>query len=82
MRCASIDVTDSDTRYEFATNEVVNAVACVTLETVSTETGSKEFIAVGTTVNRGEDLAAKGAVSLFLPSSVLYAYIALTDIHL
>ncbi|KAJ3731262.1 CPSF A subunit region-domain-containing protein [Lentinula guzmanii] len=51
--------------YEFATNEVVNAVACVTLETASTETGSKEFIAVGTTINRGEDLAAKGATYIF-----------------
>lgn len=38
-------------------------MACVTLETASTETGSKEFIAVGTTIDRGEDLAAKGAVS-------------------
>ncbi|KAJ3784599.1 CPSF A subunit region-domain-containing protein [Lentinula aff. detonsa] len=51
--------------YEFATNEVVNAVTCVTLETASTETGSKEFIAVGTTINRGEDLAAKGATYIF-----------------
>jgi hypothetical protein len=35
----------------------------VTLETLSTDTGSKEFIAVGTTIDRGEDLAVKGAVS-------------------
>lgn len=53
------------TRFEFATNEFINDLACVTLETSSTETGSKDFIAVGTTINRGEDLAAKGAVSLF-----------------
>lgn len=41
---------------------------CVTLETLSTETGTKDFIAVSTTINRGEDLAVKGAVStrLFL----------------
>jgi len=49
--------------YEFATNESINAVSCVTLETSSTENGSKEFVAVGTTINRGEDLAAKGSVS-------------------
>ena len=35
---------------------------CVTLETMSTETGTKDFIAVSTTINRGEDLAVKGAV--------------------
>jgi cleavage and polyadenylation specificity factor subunit 1 len=39
-------------------------MSCVTLETTSTETGSKEFIAVGTTINRGEDLAAKGSVCI------------------
>ncbi|KAF8056614.1 CPSF A subunit region-domain-containing protein [Lyophyllum atratum] len=51
--------------FEFATNEFINDVAVVTLETSSTETGSKDFIAVGTTVNRGEDLAAKGATYIF-----------------
>ncbi|THU95820.1 cleavage factor protein [Dendrothele bispora CBS 962.96] len=51
--------------YEFATNEVVNAVTVVTLETSSTETGNKQFIAVGTTINRGEDLATKGATYIF-----------------
>ncbi|KAJ6612805.1 CPSF A subunit region-domain-containing protein [Mycena sp. CBHHK59/15] len=51
--------------YEFATNEFITAMACVTLETSSTETGSKEFIAVGTTINRGEDLAAKGSTYVF-----------------
>lgn len=49
-------------RYEFAQNEFVTCLDCVTLESVSTETGTKDFIAVGTTVNRGEDLAVKGAV--------------------
>ena len=38
-------------------------MACVTLETASTESGNKDFIVVGTTIDRGEDLAAKGAVS-------------------
>ena len=44
-------------RYEFAKNEFVTCLDCVTLETVSTETGTKDYIAVGTTINRGEDLA-------------------------
>ncbi|KAL0957913.1 hypothetical protein HGRIS_000094 [Hohenbuehelia grisea] len=51
--------------YEFATNESVNSIACVTLETVSTESGTKDFIAVGTTIDRGEDLAVKGATYIF-----------------
>ncbi|KAH7882293.1 CPSF A subunit region-domain-containing protein [Phlebopus sp. FC_14] len=51
--------------YEFAPNEYVNALECVTLETLSTETGSKEFIAVGTSIDRGEDLAVKGATYIF-----------------
>jgi len=51
--------------YEFASNEFVTSLECVTLETLSTETGSKEFIAVGTTINRGEDLAVKGAAYVF-----------------
>jgi hypothetical protein len=48
--------------FEFATNEYINDLSCVTLETASTESGSKDFIVVGTTIDRGEDLAAKGAV--------------------
>ncbi|KAJ6481684.1 CPSF A subunit region-domain-containing protein [Mycena sanguinolenta] len=51
--------------FEFVTNEFITAMSCVTLETPSTETGSKEFIAVGTTINRGEDLAAKGSTYVF-----------------
>jgi hypothetical protein len=50
-------------RFEFASNEYVNDVSIVTLETAATETGLKDFIAVGTTIDRGEDLAVKGAVS-------------------
>lgn len=50
-------------RYEFACNEWVNAVESVSLETQSTESGRKDFIAVATTIYRGEDLAVKGAVS-------------------
>lgn len=56
-------LTDAVCRYEFAQNEFVNALESVTLETLSTESGTKDFLAVGTTINRGEDLAVKGAVS-------------------
>jgi len=51
--------------YECAPNEFVNSLACVALETLSTESGHKDFIAVGTTINRGEDLAVKGATYVF-----------------
>jgi cleavage and polyadenylation specificity factor subunit 1 len=59
-------------RYEFATNEFVTAVELVSLETSSTEAGFKEFIAVATTIDRGEDLAVRGAVRvsfLYLPAA-------------
>jgi len=39
-------------------------MAIVTLETAATETGKKDFVAVGTSIDRGEDLAVKGAVRL------------------
>ncbi len=52
-------------RHEFAKNEFVTSLECVTLETVSTESGVKDFLAVGTTINRGEDLAVRGAVSVW-----------------
>lgn len=58
----SVCTYESISRYEFASNEFVNSLACVSLETLSTESGHKDFIAVGTTINRGEDLAVKGAV--------------------
>ncbi|KAJ2917885.1 hypothetical protein MD484_g2498, partial [Candolleomyces efflorescens] len=51
--------------FEFASNEYVNDVSIVTLETAATETGLKDFIAVGTTIDRGEDLAVKGAAYIF-----------------
>ncbi len=41
----------------------MNDITIVTLETASTETGTKDYVAVGTTIDRGEDLAAKGCVS-------------------
>ncbi|KAF5309321.1 hypothetical protein D9611_014402 [Ephemerocybe angulata] len=51
--------------FEFASNEYINDIAIVTLETAATETGIKDFIAVGTTIDRGEDLAVKGAAYIF-----------------
>ncbi|TFK70705.1 hypothetical protein BDN72DRAFT_838644 [Pluteus cervinus] len=51
--------------YEFSTNEFINALGIVTLETSSTESGTKDYLAVGTTINRGEDLAVKGATYIF-----------------
>ncbi|GJJ10703.1 hypothetical protein Clacol_004930 [Clathrus columnatus] len=51
--------------FEFPSNEFVNAVEIVELETLSTSTDLKEFIAVATTVFRGEDLAVKGAAYIF-----------------
>jgi hypothetical protein len=47
----------------------VNAVESVPLETLSTEQGLKDYIVVGTTISRGEDLAVKGAVRLLNFSS-------------
>ncbi|KDQ53751.1 hypothetical protein JAAARDRAFT_136615 [Jaapia argillacea MUCL 33604] len=68
--CSTLELISPDTwvvmdGYEFAQNEFVNALECVTLETSSTESGSKDFIAIGTTIDRGEDLAVKGATYIF-----------------
>jgi cleavage and polyadenylation specificity factor subunit 1 len=60
-----VDFELTSPRYEFATNEFVTAVELVSLETNSHESGYKEFIAVATTIDRGEDLAVKGAVYIF-----------------
>ncbi|KIM77442.1 hypothetical protein PILCRDRAFT_91162 [Piloderma croceum F 1598] len=43
--------------------EVILPDSWITMD--GTETGSKEFIAVGTTINGGEDLAVKGAAYVF-----------------
>ncbi|KAF8631110.1 hypothetical protein AX17_005155 [Amanita inopinata Kibby_2008] len=51
--------------FEFATNEFVNDIAIVSLETASTEAGTKDYVAVGTTIDRGEDLAVKGCTYIF-----------------
>ena len=49
-------------------------MAIVTLETAGTETGTKDFIVVGTTIDRGEDLAARGVVRICLRFCVEYIY--------
>ncbi|EPQ53745.1 hypothetical protein GLOTRDRAFT_107026 [Gloeophyllum trabeum ATCC 11539] len=68
--CSSLELLSPETwsvmdGYEFAPNEFVNTMECVALETLSTEAGTKEFIAVGTTIDRGEDLAVKGGTYIF-----------------
>lgn len=58
--------------YEFRQYETALSVANVKLETKSTESGTKEYLAVGTIISRGEDLASRGAVSGFsVPPSYL-----------
>ena len=47
----------------------------MTLETSSTESGTKDFIAVGTTINRGEDLAVKGAVGALFSGNALSLWV-------
>ncbi|GAC95935.1 hypothetical protein PHSY_003513 [Pseudozyma hubeiensis SY62] len=51
--------------YEFEANETVSALRSVILDSPSTTSGRKEFIAVGTTTFHGEDRTAKGSVYLF-----------------
>ncbi|KAG7452675.1 uncharacterized protein BT62DRAFT_989773 [Guyanagaster necrorhizus] len=65
LELISPDLWISMDGFEFASNEFVNATSVVSLETSSTDTGSKDFIAVGTSINRGEDLATKGCTYIF-----------------
>ncbi|PVF95861.1 hypothetical protein CPB86DRAFT_787660 [Serendipita vermifera] len=70
LSLAALELIDPETwvtidGYEFATNEVVNALELVKLETLSTQTGNKDFIAVATSIHRGEDLAVRGATYVF-----------------
>lgn len=51
--------------YEFDQNEAVLCVESVTLESSSSPTGFRDFIAVGTGKNFGEDRASHGAVYVF-----------------
>ncbi|KAG9025986.1 mRNA cleavage and polyadenylation factor subunit [Tulasnella sp. UAMH 9824] len=70
IECSSLELLSPDTwapidGYEFARNEFVNVAESVSLETLSAEQGVKDFIVVGTTIFRGEDLAVKGATYIF-----------------
>lgn len=51
--------------YEFRPNEFVSTMKGVSLHSKSTLSGRKDFVAVGTTVYRGEDLAARGGIYIF-----------------
>ncbi|KAL7421114.1 mRNA cleavage and polyadenylation factor subunit [Cryptotrichosporon argae] len=51
--------------YEFAQNEAVLCVESVSLESASSPDGRRDFIAVGTGKNFGEDRATSGAVYIF-----------------
>ena len=51
--------------YEFDQCEVVCCVELVTLRSVATVSGLKDYIAVGTIISHGEDRPAKGATYLF-----------------
>lgn len=50
-------------RHEFDQYETALCISCLPLESKSTPSGFKDFIAVGTIITRGEDLATRGAVS-------------------
>ncbi|QRW23646.1 cleavage and polyadenylation specificity factor protein [Rhizoctonia solani] len=70
IHCSALELITPDTwttvdGYEFAQNEFVNAVESIPLETLSTERGLKDYVVVGTTISRGEDLAVKGATYVF-----------------
>lgn len=51
--------------YEFEANETVTSLEIVTLDSPSTVSGRKQFVAAGTTTFHGEDRTAKGSVYLF-----------------
>ena len=51
--------------YEFEQCEVVCCIELVTLRSVATVSGLKDYIAVGTILSHGEDRPAKGATYLF-----------------
>ncbi|POY73837.1 hypothetical protein BMF94_3096 [Rhodotorula taiwanensis] len=51
--------------YEFRQNEFVTSLKSVSLESKSSRTGLRDFIAVGTAVARAEDLTIKGGIYIF-----------------
>lgn len=76
---SAIELLSSDCRssifgYEFEQNEFVICCETVSLLSPSADGTYKDFIGVGTCINRGEDVAIKGAMYLFeiaelIPSS-------------
>ncbi len=56
-------LTATHRSYEFRQNEFVTSLKSVSLESKSTRSGLRDFIAVGTAVARAEDLTIKGGVS-------------------
>lgn len=71
MERSSLELLDPTSSYcavdghEFGENEVVLAIQSVSLEATSTTTGRRRFIAVATSINRGEDMASRGATYVF-----------------
>ncbi|PLW07812.1 hypothetical protein PCANC_21051 [Puccinia coronata f. sp. avenae] len=51
--------------YEFQQNEWVTSMTTVDLDSRSTRSGRRQFVGVGTTCNRAEDLAARGGIYVF-----------------
>ncbi|GAA5985839.1 hypothetical protein JCM10908_006298 [Rhodotorula pacifica] len=51
--------------YEFRQNEFVTSLKSVSLESKSSRSGLRDFIAVGTAVARAEDLTIKGGIYIF-----------------
>lgn len=51
--------------YVFLDNELVLGIKSVNLETKSSPSGRKDYIAVGTGITRGEDLMVRGATYIF-----------------
>ncbi|OAV95953.1 hypothetical protein PTTG_04786 [Puccinia triticina 1-1 BBBD Race 1] len=51
--------------YEFQQNEWVTSMTNLELDSRSTISGRRQFVGVGTTCNRAEDLAARGGIYVF-----------------
>ena len=54
--------SDILTSHEFRQNEIINSMKSVTLQSPSSPTGYRDFIGVGTSINKGEDISVRGAV--------------------
>jgi hypothetical protein len=60
-------LTHTQGRFELPQFEQLTSLQTVLLETPSTEAGFKNFVVASSLVDRGEDLAARGAVSCLMP---------------